>query len=70
MFVRQLAQLKGLSIDKALEITKVYPTPSHLKQALLEKGEECMSSLKVNNRKLGDSVSRSVYQLYTQDNLN
>lgn len=30
LFVRQLVQLKSLTVEKALAITKVYPTPSHL----------------------------------------
>lgn len=30
LFVRQLVQLKTLSVEKALAITKIYPTPSHL----------------------------------------
>lgn len=30
LFVRQLVQLKALSVEKALAITKIYPTPTHL----------------------------------------
>lgn len=30
LFVRQLVQLKTLSVEKALAITKIYPTPTHL----------------------------------------
>lgn len=30
LFVRQLVQLKTLSVEKALAITKVYPTPKQL----------------------------------------
>ncbi len=30
LFVRQLIQLKSLTVEKAVAITNIYPTPTHL----------------------------------------
>ncbi|XP_072932851.1 crossover junction endonuclease MUS81 [Epargyreus clarus] len=70
-FIKLLLQLKGLSVEKALAITKVYKTPKSLIKAYeyLEKedGEILLTNLKYGdlNRNVGPVVSKTVYQLFS-----
>ncbi|XP_066588124.1 crossover junction endonuclease MUS81-like [Prorops nasuta] len=74
MFIRQLIQLKGLTVDKASAITSVYPTPYALILALREagnNGEKLLSNLQYGpqKRQIGPALSKILYQLYTQKEL-
>ncbi|XP_018328287.1 crossover junction endonuclease MUS81 isoform X1 [Agrilus planipennis] len=69
MFICQLLQVKGISLDKALSIVERYPTPKHLKNAY-EKcsyGERLLSTMQYGKLKknMGLALSRTVYLLYT-----
>ncbi|XP_013194916.2 crossover junction endonuclease MUS81 [Amyelois transitella] len=71
-FIKLLLQLKGVSVDKALAITKVFSTP----RLLIEKYKECdqregeflLANLKYgeSNRSVGPVVSKTLYQLFTK----
>lgn len=71
MFNRQLVSLKTLSIDKALAITEVYPTP----RSLLSAYDRCFDESEAMNlltnipcgklkRPLGTTISQIIYKLY------
>lgn len=71
MFNRQLVSLKSLSIDKALAITEIYPTP----QSLLTAYDRCFDEDDAMNllanipcgklkRPLGSAISQTIYKLY------
>lgn len=71
MFNRQLVSLKTLSIDKALAITEVYPTP----QSLLIAYDRCFDESEAMNllaniprgklkRPLGSTISHIIYKIY------
>lgn len=71
IFVKQLLQLKGLSVDKAIAITDLYPTPNALISAFkncFEKkdGENLLSNIIHGPLKkpIGPAISKTVYQLY------
>ncbi|KAJ6636170.1 Crossover junction endonuclease MUS81 [Pseudolycoriella hygida] len=70
LFVRQLVQLKTLNVEKALAITKVYPTPSHLlmryNQCIEEsEGELLLAEIQYSSgKKIGPTISRAIYHLY------
>lgn len=72
MFVRQLLQLKGVSVDRAVAIANRYSTPKLLRAAYAEgtqnEGEKLLSSIKYGSaqKNIGIVISRSVYQLYTR----
>lgn len=71
MFNRQLVALKTLSIDKALAITEVYPTP----RSLLSAYDRCFDESEAMNllasipcgklkRPLGSTISQIIYKIY------
>lgn len=75
MFVRQLLQLKGLSVEKALAIVEHYPTP----RLLIEAFQNCESDRELllaniqygdKKRSIGPTISKTIYQLYTKKNFN
>ncbi|XP_015435479.1 PREDICTED: crossover junction endonuclease MUS81 [Dufourea novaeangliae] len=75
MFIRQLLQLKGLSVDKAFAIVERYPTPRILVDAFQQSdcsGELLLSNIEFGNknRLLGPTISKTLYQLYTKKILN
>lgn len=72
LFLRQLLQLKTLSIDKAVAITQLYPTPRHL----ILKYQQCSSKIEEENllaniqfgkfkKTIGSTISKVIYNLYT-----
>lgn len=72
VFIKQLIQLKLLSVEKAIAITEVYPTP----RALLDAYEECESVEECEQllekitfgklkRTIGSSISKVVYRFYS-----
>ncbi|XP_031625049.1 crossover junction endonuclease MUS81 [Contarinia nasturtii] len=74
MFNRQLVSLKTLSIDKALAITEVYPTP----KSLLSAYQRCFDENEAINllanipcgkmkRPLGATISQTIYKLYNSN---
>ncbi|XP_050445502.1 crossover junction endonuclease MUS81 [Cataglyphis hispanica] len=73
MFIRQLLQLKGMSIDKATAIVERYPSPQILITALENsaKDEQLLANIQVGDKKrqLGSIISKAVYQLYTMNEL-
>ncbi|XP_031366024.1 crossover junction endonuclease MUS81 isoform X2 [Apis dorsata] len=75
MFIRQLLQLKGMSVDKALAIVEHYPTPRLLIDALHTpdcNGELLLANIQFGNRKrlIGSAISKTIYQLYTKKHFN
>ncbi|CAK9828356.1 Crossover junction endonuclease MUS81 [Anthophora retusa] len=74
MFVRQLLQLKGISIDKALAIVERYPTPRALIDAFENSncnGESLLAKIEFGDKKrlIGPTISKTIHQLYTRKNL-
>lgn len=73
MFIRQLLQLKGMSVDRATAIVERYPSPRILIAALENSanGEQLLANIQVSDkrRQLGSSISKTVYQLYTTNEL-
>lgn len=75
MFVRQLLQMKGISVDKAMAIVERYNTPKVLIESMLncdKSGEQLLANIQIGDKKrqLGQTISKAVYQLYTTDELN
>lgn len=75
MFVRQLLQLKGMSIDKALAIVEHYPTPRLLVEAFQKtdcNGELLLATIEFGDKKrlIGSVISKTIYQLYMKKDLN
>lgn len=71
MFVKQLLQLHGISVDKALAIVSKYPTPRLLKFAYdacenAKGAEGLLSNIEFGtlNKKVGPVISTTIYQLY------
>ncbi|XP_032686476.1 crossover junction endonuclease MUS81 [Odontomachus brunneus] len=74
MFVRQLLQLKGMSVEKAMAIVEHYSAPKLLIASLQncdKNGEQLLANVQVGDKKrqLGHSISKAVYQLYTTNEL-
>lgn len=74
MFNRQLVCLKSLSIEKALAITEIYPTPRSLIQAY----DRCFDKSEAMNlladipcgklkRPLGTTISQTIYKLFNSN---
>uniref|UniRef100_A0A1B6K3V5 Crossover junction endonuclease MUS81 n=1 Tax=Homalodisca liturata TaxID=320908 RepID=A0A1B6K3V5_9HEMI len=69
MFIKQLVQLRGLSVEKALAIVGRYPCPRSLITAFQEGGnEKLLADIPVGNlsRKIGPVISKAVYELYNK----
>ncbi|XP_011502987.1 PREDICTED: crossover junction endonuclease MUS81 [Ceratosolen solmsi marchali] len=68
IFVRQLLQLKGMSLEKALAIVELYSTPVCLTEALIKGEENLLANIVAGptKRKLGHVISKTIYQLYTK----
>ncbi|CAH1176746.1 unnamed protein product [Phaedon cochleariae] len=73
LFVKMLLQLKGISVDRALAIVEIYPTPATLRQAYSEntgiKGEKLLAPIKFGKFKkaIGPTLSKTIYQLFTSE---
>lgn len=72
LFMRQLVQLKTLSIDKAVAITEVYPTPRDLILAYRKcaNKHEAMNLLAdirfgIFQKPIGAPISQALYNLYS-----
>ncbi|XP_046595905.1 crossover junction endonuclease MUS81 isoform X3 [Neodiprion lecontei] len=71
MFIRQLVQLRGMSVEKAMAIVEFYPTPFALKKAYNDagsSGENLLASILFGRtqRQLGPVLSRTMHQFYTK----
>lgn len=71
LFVKQLLQLKTLSVEKVLAILKVYPTPRALMDAYencesVYCGENLLADIKfgVVAKSIGPIISKTLYHLY------
>ncbi|KAJ0183429.1 hypothetical protein K1T71_001405 [Dendrolimus kikuchii] len=70
-FIKILLQLKGVSVEKALAITREYSTPWSLiekyKRCSEKDGQLLLANLKYGDtdRNVGPSVSKSIYYLFT-----
>uniref|UniRef100_A0A336LYJ3 Crossover junction endonuclease MUS81 n=1 Tax=Culicoides sonorensis TaxID=179676 RepID=A0A336LYJ3_CULSO len=75
IFIKQLLQLKGLSVDKAMAITDVYPTLKALYSAYKfctdkKEAENLLSNIIYGplKKSIGPAISKTIYQLYTNKN--
>lgn len=68
MFTKQLMQLSGLSLAKAMVIVERYPTPLLLVNAFHEHGADLLADLKYTElgTRIGNVVSNVLYQFYTR----
>ncbi|OXU29401.1 hypothetical protein TSAR_002197 [Trichomalopsis sarcophagae] len=71
MLVHQLLQLKGVSVEKAMAIADLYPTPKILAQAFHQADDKLLANIESGSfkRKLGLTISKTFHQLYTRYNL-
>ena len=67
MIVKQLLQLEGLSVENAVAITEMYPTPKLLSEAFMEADKKLLSEVVAgkSNRKIGRTVSKMLHQFYS-----
>ncbi|XP_049872456.1 crossover junction endonuclease MUS81 [Pectinophora gossypiella] len=69
-FIKLLLQLKGVSVDKALAITKVYKTPRTLimeyEKCSRKEGEMLLAKMKYGdlNRNVGPIASKAIYMFF------
>lgn len=69
MFIKQLVQLRGLSVEKALAIVDRYPCPQSLMTAFKREGNnQMLADISAGNlkRKIGPVISKAVFDLYTK----
>ncbi|XP_054271737.1 crossover junction endonuclease MUS81 [Macrosteles quadrilineatus] len=69
MFIKQLVQLRGLSVEKALAIVERYPSPRSLISAYEEGGgDKLLADISAGtlNRKIGPVISKAVFELYSK----
>jgi crossover junction endonuclease MUS81 len=76
IFMKQLLQLRFLSLDKAQAITQMFPTPRSLFLAYRKctnkaVAEKLLSNLQCGTlkRNLGLNISKTLYQLYSNENV-
>lgn len=74
IFIKQLLQLKGLSVDKAVAIAEVYPTPRSLfreyRMCITQKeAEDMLAGIQFGALKktIGPVISKTIYQLYCNE---
>ncbi|KAF5289464.1 hypothetical protein FQR65_LT11837 [Abscondita terminalis] len=71
LFIKQLLQLSGMSVEKALAIVEKYPTPKILyteyQNSSETVGENLLSNLQFGKlkKKIGPVISKVIYQLFT-----
>ncbi|XP_046985109.1 crossover junction endonuclease MUS81 isoform X1 [Schistocerca americana] len=68
MFIKQLVQLYGMSVSKALAVVQIYPSPSELMKAYAQGGgDDLLSNILYGKtrRKIGPALSKTIYQFYT-----
>ena len=74
IFIKQLLQLRTLSIDKAFAITEIYPTPKLLLLAYKDcnsqgEAEGLLAKIQFGklNRPIGMTISKILYQFYCEE---
>lgn len=71
IFIKQLLQMKGLSVEKAVAITENFSTPRELYSAYItsseKEGENLLSNIIYGplKKSIGPAISKAIYQLYT-----
>ena len=60
-FINQLRQIQGISVNVAQEIADNYPNMVELIVAYQEKGEALIADLKCNNRRIGNVISKRLF---------
>lgn len=72
LFMRQLVQLKTLSIDKAVAITEIYPTPRDLILAYRNcpnknDAANLLADIRFGkfHKPIGTTISQTLYNLYS-----
>jgi crossover junction endonuclease MUS81 len=70
LFIKQLLQLHGVSVEKAQAIVAQYPTPRVLMAAYQAKGsagEKLLANIRYGSldRHIGPVISRTIHQFYT-----
>lgn len=72
IFIKQLLQLKNLTLEKALSITEIYPTPKSLNLAYqncasITEGEKLLAHIQFGKlrKNIGISISKILYKLFT-----
>lgn len=71
MFIRQLLQVRGLSIHKAFAIVDQYPSPKLLINAFKRNPNPLLLSnisYGIPVKKVGPIISKTLFQLYSNDN--
>lgn len=72
LFVKMLIQIKGMSVERALAVTRIYPTPMMLKIAYEENpssiGEKLLSNIKFGTygKSIGVVLSKTIYQAFNK----
>ncbi|XP_063995722.1 crossover junction endonuclease MUS81 isoform X2 [Diachasmimorpha longicaudata] len=74
VFIKQLIQIRGLSLNAVLAIVKAYPSPLVLKKAFEDagnNGETLLATIEFGEtkRKLGPVLAKIIYQLYSSEDL-
>ncbi|XP_076250613.1 mus81 structure-specific endonuclease subunit [Rhynchophorus ferrugineus] len=70
LFTKMLIQVKGMSVERALAITKIFPTPTVLKQKYTElsivEGEKLLANIKFGSsgKSIGIVLSKIIYQFF------
>lgn len=73
LFIKMLLQINGMSVEKAVAVVKVYPTPMLLRQAYLtstpSEGEKLLSKVTFGefDKTIGNVLSKIVYDLFTRE---
>lgn len=74
MFIKNLVQLKGLSIDKALAIVEKYPTLKSFKRACdedIEDAEKSVANIQFSKKqRIGPAISTTLCQFYSLKQFN
>ncbi|XP_058796411.1 crossover junction endonuclease MUS81 isoform X2 [Phymastichus coffea] len=72
MLIKQLVQLKGMSAEKAIGITELYPTPLILAEAFRNGDKNLLADIEAGSskRKIGSTISNVLHMFYTRVNLN
>lgn len=71
MLIRQLLQIRGLSVHKAFAIVNHYPSPKLLINAFKRSGNPLLLaniSYGIPIKSVGPTISKAVYQVYSNYN--
>lgn len=71
MLIRQLLQIRGLSVHKAFAIVKHYPSPKLLINAFKISDDPLLLaniSYGIPIKSIGPTISKAVFQIYSNNN--